>query len=101
MDALVDDARLPSIEAFARTADLLLAAGGDPLARRRALADQQALWGQVVGDIAAAGAAFPEALRDDLLKLAAIVLGDLEEVEPDIALHVTVNRAMRDGLADG
>jgi hypothetical protein len=42
----------------------------------------------------------PDDLRDDLLKLAAVVLGDLEEVEPDIALHVTVNRAMRDGLAD-
>jgi len=101
MDALVDEARLPSVEAFARIADLLLAAGGDTLARRRALADQQALWGQLVADLAASGAAFPEGMRDDLLRLAAIVLGDLEEVEPDIALHVTVNRAMRDGLADG
>lgn len=93
--------RLPAVEAFARTADQLLAAGGDPLARRRALADQQALWGQVLGDVAAAGEALPPSLRDDLLRLAAVVLGDLEEIEPDIALHVTVNRAMRDGLAEG
>ncbi|WP_158639291.1 flagellar biosynthesis regulator FlaF [Elioraea rosea] len=97
---VADEVRLPSVEAFSRTAEALLAAGGDPLARRRALSDQQALWGQVVGDVAAAGTAIPGELREDLLKLAAVVLGDLEEVEPDIALHVTVNRAMRDGLAD-
>ncbi|WP_291297269.1 flagellar biosynthesis regulator FlaF [Elioraea sp.] len=96
-----DDLRLPSVEAFARAADGLLAAGADPLARRRALADQQALWGQLLGDVAAAGEAMPEDVREDLLKLAAVVLGDLEEVEPDLSLHVTVNRAMRDGLADG
>jgi flagellar biosynthesis regulator FlaF len=100
MHGTEDEVRLPSVEAFARTAELLLAAGPDPLARRRALADQQALWGQVVGDVAAAGTTMPDDLRDDLLKLAAVVLGDLEEIEPDIALHVTVNRAMRDGLAD-
>jgi hypothetical protein len=35
------------------------------------------------------------------LRLAALVLEDLEEVEPDLALHVTVNRAMRDGLGEG
>jgi flagellar biosynthesis regulator FlaF len=100
MHAVGDEVRLPSVEAFARTAEQLLAAGPDPLARRRALSDQQALWGQVVGDVAAAGVSMPDDLRDDLLKLAAVVLGDLEEIEPDIALHVTVNRAMRDGLAD-
>lgn len=98
---IVEEIRLPSVEAFARTAEALLAAGPDPLARRRALADQQALWGQVLGDVAALGTEMPEDLRDGLLKLAAVVLGDLEEIEPDIALHVTVNRAMRDGLADG
>lgn len=100
MTDLADAVRLPTVAAFAHAADQLLAAGGDPLARRRAFADQQALWGQLVGDVAAAGAAMPPEVRDDLLRLAAVVLGDLEEVEPDIALHVTVNRAMRDGLSE-
>jgi flagellar biosynthesis regulator FlaF len=96
-----DTVRLPSVDAFALAAERLLAAGEDALLRRRAFADQQALWGRVLGDVAAAGEALPAEVRDDLLKLAAVVLGDLEEVEPDLALHVTVNRAMRDGLADG
>lgn len=100
MHAVGEEVRLPSVDAFARAAEQLLAAGPDPLARRRALSDQQALWGQVVSNVAAAGAVMPNELRDDLLKLAAVVLGDLEEIEPDIALHVMVNRAMRDELAD-
>jgi flagellar biosynthesis regulator FlaF len=96
-----DTVLLPSVDAFALAAERLLAAGEDALARRRAFADQQALWGQVLADVAASADTLPLEVRDDLLRLAAVVLGDLEEVEPDIALHVTVNRAMRDGLADG
>jgi hypothetical protein len=55
----------------------------------------------VLAAVAASGDTLPSALRDDLLRLAALVLEDLEEVEPDLALHVTVNRAMRDGLGEG
>lgn len=92
---------LSSPEAFASTAERLLAAGDDLVARRKAFGDQQALWREVLAAIAASGDTLPSALRDDLLRLAALVLEDLEEVEPDLALHVTVNRAMRDGLGEG
>jgi len=96
-----DTILLPSMDAFAEAAERLIAAGEDAVALGLAFAHQQALWGQVLADVAASASALPPALRDDLLRLAAIVLEDLEELEPDIALHITVNRAMRDGLADG
>lgn len=82
-------------------AALRLVECGSSLERVRAFADNDLLWGTVIGCASDPLNALPEAIRANLVSIGRTVVREMKRTDPDIAFLVRVNEDVAAGLSGG